>query len=129
MLIGKLAHNVGAPGDQSRWCVPRELGGEEFFVAVTQALRPVHDQDTITLRLLEQVGGVDEFVVEGWILAHQDHVQFGQRRVLFGIQGKPALRVVEYLQRAHAGTGLTTNLVEILLLHIEQRPAACLSGQ
>ncbi|MNE54047.1 hypothetical protein D3C80_1488050 [compost metagenome] len=81
------------------------------------------------LGLLQQVGGIDEFVIEGWILAHQDHIQFAQRDVALGAQFEPVLRVIEYVERAQAGTCLALGLVKVLLLHIEERPAARLGGQ
>ncbi|MNO30217.1 hypothetical protein D3C76_201510 [compost metagenome] len=48
---------------------------------------------------------------------------------MFGFQLEPVLRVGEDFQRAHARAGLAGALVEVLLLHVEQRPAALLGGK
>src|SRR5690606_31979132 len=51
VLFGKLAQNIGSPADQGGRGVLRELGGEELFIAVAQALRPIDHQHAIALRL------------------------------------------------------------------------------
>src|SRR5690606_21505169 len=38
-------------------------------------------------------------------------------------------RIVEHAQRTHPGAGLAAALIQVLLLHVEQRPAARLGGQ
>ncbi|CRQ80378.1 hypothetical protein PAERUG_E16_London_17_VIM_2_04_14_02649 [Pseudomonas aeruginosa] len=129
MLGGKLAQNIGSPADHRRRSALGELRGEELLVAVAQALRPVHHQGAGTLGLFQQVGRIDEFVIEGRVLAHQDHVQFVQRLVAFRFQFEPAGGIVEDLQRAHASTRDAGLLVEVLLFHVEQRPAAGLGSQ
>ncbi|MND93558.1 hypothetical protein D3C80_857460 [compost metagenome] len=129
LLVDEFTQDVGAAADQGRRRALREQRGEEFFVAVAQALRTVDHQHAGGFGLFQQVGAVDEFHVERRILAHQDHVQLAQGAVLFGFQLEPVLRVGEDFQRAHARAGLAGALVEVLLLHVEQRPAALLGGK
>ena len=129
LLAGKLAQNVGAAADQGGRRQLREQGGEHLLVAVAQALRAIDHQTAGLLGLFQQVGGVDELVIEGRVLAHQDHIQILQRLVDFGAEFKPAGGVIEYLQWTQASAGLSGALVEVLLLHVEQLPAAGLSGQ
>ncbi|MNP17187.1 hypothetical protein D3C76_1096110 [compost metagenome] len=129
MLHGELPQNVRPPADHGRRRALREQRGEELLVAVAQALRAVHHQHPGALGLFQQVGGIDVLVVERRVLAHQDHVQLGERQVDFLSQFVPASGVREHLQRAHAAAGLAGLLVEVLLLHVVQRPAAGLGGQ
>ncbi|MNE12636.1 hypothetical protein D3C80_1054410 [compost metagenome] len=129
MFGDKLANDVRAAADQGRRGALREQRGEQLFVAVAQALWAVDHQHTSGFGLFEQVGAVDKLHVEWRILAHQDHVQIAQGVVFFGFQLEPVLRVGEDLQRAHPRAGLALALVEVLLLHVEQRPAALLGGK
>ncbi|MNN00087.1 hypothetical protein D3C81_1126700 [compost metagenome] len=129
MFGGELSQNVRPAADHGRRRALREQRGEELLVAVAQALRAVDHQHAGGFGLFQQVGGIDELIVEGRILAHQDHVQVCQRQVEFGVHLVPALGVVEHFQRAHAATGFIRFLVNILLFHIEQRPAASLRCQ
>ena len=105
------------------------MSGKQLLVAVTQALRLVDDQHPVALGLFQQVGGVHELHVEGRVLAHQDHVQIAQGGVSFGFQLEPFLRIGEDLQRFHPRPCLAFTQVKILLLHVEQGPAAILCGQ
>ena len=125
----KFTQHVGAAADHGWRRALGELGGEQFFVTVAQALRFVDDQYAIALGLFQQVGGVHKLHVEGRVLAHQDHVQIAQGRVGLGVQLKPLLRVGEHLQRLHAGPGLAFIQVKVLLLHVEQGPATVLGCQ
>ncbi|MOA07543.1 hypothetical protein D3C78_1272480 [compost metagenome] len=75
------------------------------------------------------MGAIEELVVEGRILAHQDHIQLVQRQVLFVIKMEPVLGIMEDLQRTPAGADLAVAQVEVVLLHVVQRPAAGLGGQ
>ncbi|MNE17281.1 hypothetical protein D3C80_1102560 [compost metagenome] len=111
LFFGKLAQNVRSSADHGRRRQLGEQGGEELLVAVAQALRAVDHQHAGTFGLLQQVGGVDVLVVEGRVLAHQDHVQFGQRDVGLGLQLEPVLRVEEHLQRTCACASFTVFLV------------------
>ncbi|MNJ21763.1 hypothetical protein D3C77_161250 [compost metagenome] len=129
MFGGEFANDVRATADQGRRRALREQGGEQFFVAVAQALRTVDHQHASGFGLFQQVGAVNEFHVEWRILAHQDHVQIAQGVVLLGFQLEPVLRIGEHLQRAHPRAGLALALVEVLLFHVEQRPAAFLGCQ
>ena len=129
LLAGKLAQNVGAAADQGGRRQLREQGGEHLLVAVAQALRAIDHQAAGLLGLFQQVGGVDELVVEGRILAHQDHVQILQRLIDFRAELEPACSIIEYLQRTQACAGLAGALIEVLLFHVEQLPAAGLGGQ
>ena len=60
---------------QQRWTALRELGRENLLIAVAQAPAAIDDQRTLALGLFQDVGAIDEFVVEGRILAHQYDVQ------------------------------------------------------
>ncbi|MNR35152.1 hypothetical protein D3C85_1529780 [compost metagenome] len=92
-------------------------------------MRLVDHQYASALGLLQQVGGVDELHVERRVLAHQDHVQVAQQRILLGVQFEPFFRVGEDFQRAHPRPRFAFGLVQIPLFHIEQFPAALLRSQ
>ena len=124
MGAGEFADDVGAAADQGRRRQLGKQGGKELLVAVAQAGRAIHHQGAATLGLLQQVGGIDEFVVEGRILAHQDHVQLAQGQVDVLAKGEPALRILEYFQLSAAPAGLAIDLVQILHLEVVQGPAA-----
>ncbi|MNN11436.1 hypothetical protein D3C81_1243940 [compost metagenome] len=129
LLGGELAQNVDAPAHQGRRRALRELGGEQLLVAVAQALRAVDHQQAFALGLLQQLRAVEEFVVERRVLAHQDHVQLVQGQILLVIEMEPMLGIMDDLQRARAGPHLAVAQVEVLLFHVEQRPAAGLGGE
>ena len=74
----ELTQHVVSAADDQRWRALREFGGKELLVAVSEALRPVHDERAFLLGPLEQVGGVDVFEVERGVLAHQDDVELAQ---------------------------------------------------
>ena len=129
VVVGEFAQHIRATADDGRRRALREQRGEQFFVAVTQALRLVDHQHASTLGLLQQIRGVDELHVERRILAHQDHVQITEQGVLLGFQLEPFFRIGEDLQRTHPRPGLAFCLVQVALFHIEQFPAALLRGQ
>ncbi|MNZ89380.1 hypothetical protein D3C78_1083020 [compost metagenome] len=129
MLGGEGANDVRAAAHQGRRRALREEGGEQFFVTVAQALWAVDHQHAFGFGLLQQVGAVDELHVERRVLAHQDHVQFGQRAVLLFAQLEPARRVGEHIEWAHPRAGLAFGLVQVALFHVEQAPATGLGGQ
>jgi hypothetical protein len=120
MLRGELAQDIRAAADQRGRGALRKLRREQLLVAVTQALRLVDYQHPGALGLLEQVRGVNEFHVERWILAHQDHVQIIQAAVDFGFQLEPVGRVCEHFQRLHARACLAGVLIQVVLFHIKQ---------
>ncbi len=77
MLPVKRLEDIRRAADQRGGRALRELLGEQFLIAVAQALRFVHYQYAFAFGLLQQVGAVDELAVERRILAHQDHIQLG----------------------------------------------------
>ena len=129
MLGHELAQHIRAAADHRGRRALREQRGEQLLVAIAQALWTVDHQHTLALGLFEQVGGVDEFEIEGRVLAHQDDVEVGQRCVGFGVELEPFFRVGEHFQGAHPRAGLAVALIEVLDLHVEQLPAALLGGE
>ena len=119
----------GGAGDQGGRCVFGKPGGEELFVGVTQALRLVDDEHSLLLGPLEHVGGVDVLGIEGGILAHQDHVQLGQRLIQGLAELKPVLAVIPDAQRMHGGEGFTLLQIEIIHLHVVELVTAALCLQ
>ena len=129
MLCSKFTQNVGAPGNDVIRCALRELGGEQFLVAITQTCRAVYDKDAVTLGCFENVGSVEKFVIKGRVLAHQDNVQAVQRGFLFLAQLVPVGGVGKHLEWAHAAVGFAVDQVEVLRLQVEELPVALGGGQ
>ncbi len=120
------AQLVGAAGHQRGRGVFGKPGGVELLVGVAQALGLVDDEATLVLGPLQHVGGVDKFGVEGGILAHQDHVQAGERLIHHLAEAIPVGIVIFDGERTHGAEGATGLHVEILHLQIEQLVAALL---
>ncbi|MOA13044.1 hypothetical protein D3C78_1330740 [compost metagenome] len=126
MLLVEFADVRRAAADQGVRRQFREPGGEQLFVAVTQALRLVDHQRALDLCALENIGRVDVFGIERRIFTHQDHVQILQRQILLAAKAEPALFIFFHAQQAGAGAAVTGVQIEIVHLHIVQFPATAL---
>ena len=118
----------GIPAHQHRRAALGKECGKDFFVAVPQALAAVDHQRAPALGGFKDVGGINIFIVEGRVLAHQDHVEVRQVDVLRGLQVEPGLRVVEDRQAGHARPGHALFQVEVARLHVMELPVPRLGG-
>ena len=72
---------------------------------------------------------VDVLGIEGRILAHQDHVEFTQFGALRRAPREPRSGIVEHLERREPAPGDAVAQPKVLLLRIEELPAARLRRQ
>jgi hypothetical protein len=110
----------------------RELGephGVGLLADVAQRSRLVDHQHAGFLGALQQEGRVDEFHVEGRILAHQDHVQLVRVGLAHLAELEPALRVVAHLDRAQPHAEPAFQHPQVGLGEVLQRVAAPLRLQ
>ena len=96
-----------------------ELGGEDLFVAVAQALAAVYHKSPQAFRCFEDIRTIDVFVIERGVLAHQDHVELREVSILGLIKVKPMILITKDVQRGHAGARNTLLEIDVGLLHIE----------
>ncbi len=129
VLAQEFAHVVHVAGDEGGRAALGKPGRVHLLVHVPQALRPVADQRALALRTIQNVRGVDVLGVEGRILAHQNHVEFTQFGVLRLAAHKPRLGIVEHLERRQTPPGDAVAQPKVLLLRVEELPAARLRRQ
>ncbi len=101
---------VSSTSDERGRGVLGKPGGVELLVGVAQALRLVDDEAAFILGPLQHVGGVDKFGVERGILAHQDHVQAGERLIHHLAQRVPVGIVIFDGERTHGTKGATASM-------------------
>jgi hypothetical protein len=126
--VQRLEHRHGA----GHHGLGRELGephGVGLLADVAQRSRLVDHQHAGFLGALQQEGRVDEFHVEGRILAHQDHVQLVRVGLAHLAELEPALRVVAHLDRAQPHAEPAFQYPQVGLGEVLQRVAAPLRLQ
>jgi len=121
----KFTEPRGVACDQRRRAALRKPRREQLLVGVTQAARFVDHQHAGLFGALEQVGRVNELHIEGWVLAHQNYVEFGQIRDPLGPETVPVPWIIDHFEAAHPGVTAPVAQKQIAHLHIVQGPAAC----
>jgi hypothetical protein len=117
------------PGDDRRRTALGKPGGVHLLVGVAQALGFVDDEHACLLGAFEEIGRVDVLHVEGGVLAHQHDVELRERARLRVPQVEPVLLVVAHRHRAHASVADAVTHIEILHLHVLERPTPGLGRQ
>ena len=88
--------------DERRCAALREPSGVDLLVHIAQSARIVDDKSALVLSALEDVGRIDVFGIEGWVLAHQDRIEIAQALQHRIAELEPAGRILENLQWASA---------------------------
>ena len=110
-------------------CRGRQIGKslcEYFFVCQANRARVVHDQGAVCRRVFEYLASVEKLDVDGWVLAHENDVEFGECQVASVFEVEPVVIVEAYAQSASVAAGDAVPQVEIVLLEVNEGPVFAL---
>ena len=107
--------------------------GEELFVGVAQGLGGVDHQGAgsggAVPGPVEDVRGIEEFAVDGRVLAHEDEVQLVQGPLLFAQEPVPVGGIILDPQFSHPAPGARATQGDVVQGQVQEAPAPTLGSQ